>query len=314
MALTSSNPAPPTARFELKPLGPYSLAASIAFLEGFTPAAYDAGVAIDHLHFAFIADGSDDVAGVCLRSQGDSLVGELYGEADPEAAQAQVARILSLDLDGREFPTVGERDAAIGRLQARYAGLRPVCFYSPYEAAAWALISHRLRIPQAARLKARIARELGPTVNIHGETHHAFPGPSRLLMLDNYPGLFGRKIAYLRGLAEAALAGWLDAAALRARPVADALAHLKQLPGIGEFSAQLILLRGAGEPDYLPSHEPRLARAVALTYGLAGLPTDELLAQMAENWRPYRTWVSFLLRVQLEQETHEISMGGRRPR
>ena len=89
--------------------------------------------------------------------------------------RAQVARILSLDIDGRDGPRVGKRDLVMGRLQACYPGLRPVCFFSPYEAAAWALISHRIRITQAARIKARLAEELGPAVEIHGRKEHAFP-------------------------------------------------------------------------------------------------------------------------------------------
>lgn len=39
--------------------------------------------------------------------------------ADPDAVRGQVARILSLDVDGRAFPAVGERDPMIGRVQPR---------------------------------------------------------------------------------------------------------------------------------------------------------------------------------------------------
>jgi 3-methyladenine DNA glycosylase/8-oxoguanine DNA glycosylase len=101
---------------------------------------------------------------------------------------SQVARILSLDIDGRDWPRVGKRDLVMGRLQARYPGLQTVCFCSPYEAAAWALISHRIRITQAARIKARLAEELGPAVEIHGRKEHAFPGPSRLMQLETFSG------------------------------------------------------------------------------------------------------------------------------
>ncbi len=66
---------------------------------------------------------------------------------------------------------------------------------------------------------------------------------------------------------------------------------------------------GAGAPDYLPTHEPRLRRAVALAYG-TNEPTADELEALAEKWRPYRSWVSFLLRVFLEDETGEIA--GRR--
>ncbi len=86
-----------------------------------------------------------------------------------------------------------------------------------------------------------------------------------------------------------------------------ALEELERLPGIGPFSAELILLRGAGEPDYLPEHEPRLARDVAIAYGLEEPPGVGELRKLAECWRPYRTWVSLCLRAMLEEETREIS-------
>ena len=203
--------------------------------------------------------------------------------------------------------TVGEHDPVVGKLQARYPGLRPVCFYSTYEAGAWILISHRIRITQAARLKARMARELGDIVDIHGEQVHAFPAPTRLLQLESFPGLFGRKIEYLHRLAEATIAGQLDAARLRSLPQEEALEALQQLPGIGIFSAEHILLRGAGEPDYLTLNEPRLPRAVALAYHLKSKPSSQELRAISESWRPYRTWVTFLLRHMLEDETHEIA-------
>jgi len=88
---------------------------------------------------------------------------------------------------------------------------------------------------------------------------------------------------------------------------ADALADLKKLPGIGDFSAGLTLLRGANAPDAVPSAEPRLARAIALAYGLPGPATPGQILQISENWRPYRTWVTLLLRTQLEYETGEIT-------
>src|SRR5579884_4286105 len=106
----------PVASFELVPRGPYSLAASIAFLEGFAPAAYEGAAAAGHLHLAFVPDGGEGVAGVCVRERDGAVVGDVYGEAAPAAVRAQVARILSLDVDGRGFPAVGGRDPVVGRL------------------------------------------------------------------------------------------------------------------------------------------------------------------------------------------------------
>lgn len=232
-----------TGRFELYPSGPYSLSASARFLEGFTPAHYEGGT-LDGLRFAFFADGLDRqerVAGALVKSEGEKVVVETYGEAAPEVVRDQVERLLSLDTDGRGFPEVGEHDPVVGRLQERYPGLRPVLFYSPYEAAAWAIIGNRIRIVQAARIKARMARELGEPVKVCGQTQHAFPGPSRLVSLDGFPGLSGRKLEYLRALGSAALEGNLEASYLRSLPAYEAIIRLKELSGIGDFSAELIL-------------------------------------------------------------------------
>lgn len=294
--------------FEVRPVGLYSFSASVRFLEGFAPAAYEVG-GDDRLRFAFVVGGGEEVAGVLVRSEGGVVVGDVYGEADPEVVERQVARILSLDVDGSGFPAVGGRDPVVGRLQERYPGLRPVCFYSPYEAAAWAIICHRVRIVQAAKVKNRMAEELGPVVEVAGRPERAFPTPSRLAGLEGFPGLFGRKVEWLRAIGRAAVEGCLDAAYLRSLPVEEALAGLKELPGIGDFSAELILLRGAGEPDHLPVHEPRLGWAVARAYGLDEPPDPEDLGRISESWRPYRTWVSLYLRAMLEDETGEISGG-----
>jgi DNA-3-methyladenine glycosylase II len=296
--------------FELRPQGPFSLAASAAFLEGFSPAAHRAADADGHLHLAFVPDGEEAAAGACLQQPEGVVAGEVFGQADPDAVREQVTRILSLDVDGSGFPDVGRRDPVVGGLQARWPGLRPVGFFSPYEAAAWALISHRIRIVQGARIKQRMADELGQPVNVHGDVRHAFPAPARLAALEGFPGLFARKVDNLRALGEAAAVGRLDGAWLRSLPRDQALAELKKLQGIGDFSAELILLRGAGDPDHLPVHEPRLCRGAAIAYDLADPPDTEWLEQRSESWRPYRTWVVLLLRVLLETETGEI--GGTR--
>ncbi len=300
--------------FTMVPRGPFSLAASVQFLEGFTPAAYTGlrSAADTSLELAFPMEGSWQTVGVQVRQDSGDVTAEVVSPAaaGPELAaelRPQVERILSLDVDGSGFLAVGERDPVVGEIQQRYPGLRPVGFWSPYEAAAWTIIGHRIRITQAAVIKARMAERLGEPVSFAGRVVHAFPSPMRLAELDTFPGLAGRKPEWLRSLAQAALEGQLDAARLRAMPHADAMADLKKLPGIGDFSAGLILLRGAGEPDAVPGQEPRLARAVALAYRLPGPATPEQLRDISEHWRPYRTWVTLLLRIQLEYQTGEIT-------
>jgi DNA-3-methyladenine glycosylase II len=299
--------------FTMSPRGPFSLAASIQFLEGFTPSAYSGPqVADPALELAFPMEGSWQSVGVRVRQQADEVTAEVVSPPEADAGlvrdlRPQVERILSVDVDGSDFPAVGERDPVAGELQRRYPGLRPVGFWSPYEAAAWTIIGHRIRITQAAAIKARMAERLGEPVSFGDRVVHAFPSPMRLAELDTFPGLAGRKPEWLRSLAQAALDGQLDTARLRAMPHGEAMADLKKLPGIGDFSAGLILLRGASDPDAVAYSEPRLARAVALAYGLPEPASPEQLREISENWKPYRTWVTLLLRTYLEYSTGEIT-------
>jgi DNA-3-methyladenine glycosylase II len=78
--------------------------------------------------------------------------------------------------------------------------------------------------------------------------------------------------------------------------VDEALAHLKKLPGIGPFSAELILVRGVGLVDLFPSETPRLHHIMGDLYDLGPEPPLAQLEAIAELWRPYRGWAAFLFR------------------
>ena len=94
-----------------------------------------------------------------------------------------------------------------------------------------------------------------------------FPAPGVVAELEGLAGLPERKLATLRALAQAAMQGTLHGEHLRALGGDAAVEELQRLPGVGPFTAQGIVVRGAGEPDYLATAEPRMARAAALAYG-----------------------------------------------
>ncbi len=225
--------------------------------------------------------------------------GTVYGDAPAEVVQKQTARILSLDVDGRDWPAVGERDAVVGRLQRMFPGFRPVNWSNAYEAAAWCLISSRIAMRQAQGIKDRMSRELGAVVDVHGHRLWCFPGPEALIRLSAYRGLFGRKVEYLNQLGHAAMRGELDTEPLRGLPQQEALERLKRLKGIGEFGSQLIRLRALSAVDELPTAERRLLQATREAYGLTHDPDIAELATIAEGWRPYRMWVAVHLRRML---------------
>ncbi len=276
--------------------GPFSFAASTRFLEGFTPARYRGSRDDAVLRLAFPVEGTGETVGVSVRQDPDGAVlGEVAGPV-PAALLAQLARILSLDVDGSGFPAVAAADPVVDRLTVRYPGLRPVCFFSPYEAACWAVLAQRTSMVSTAAAKDDISRRYGESRQVDGVELWAFPSAQRLLAAIRELPVPDVKRERLRALAEAAMDGALDGARLRALPADDAIAAVRELPGMGPFSAELVVVRGAGAPDVFPRTEGHLHAAMAELYGLVD-PTVSRLAAVADGWTPYRSSVSVLIRA-----------------
>ena len=276
-----------------KPRG-FSLRAAADFYAGFTPGSGMAIAATDRLTLAFRLDRTFEAVAVELRETAHSLIAEVVGTGDATLLSAQVARMLGLEADGDAWHEVGRRDPIVGRLQRRFAGFFTAAKPSPYDAAVWGVVSPRMNMRAAAKLKLAICEQHGDAVELGGRVHRVFPSPRALLALPGFPGLSAVKLERLKGVARAALAGKLDAERLRAMDVEDALSELRQLPGVGPWTASHILFRGAALRDAVPTVEPRVLHGLADAYALE-TATPEMLLRLAEGWRPFRMWVCVLL-------------------
>jgi len=284
--------------FTITPRGPFSLTAAERFF-GTWEGATGTDAARDVLRVAFLVDDWSGAAGLLVRQDGDD--GDVHaeivasgGDPDPARVRAQLARVLSLDHDATGYAELGRRDSVIGRLQQQAGHLRPVLFHSPYEAACWAIVSARVQQRQAQRLRSRISEQL----QVDGVALDVWPAPERLLARDPIEGLPAAKVERLQAIARAALDGALDADALRTLAPEEAIVRLQELPGVGPFWASLIALRAVGPTDALAPGEPRMRRAAARAYDRPELERDDdAFVALAESWRPYRTWVSVLLRA-----------------
>jgi len=279
----------------IKPTGPYELRESATFGFGQRPdPSYD-GV----MRMAFCVDGLgySRPAGVEVRQDDAGVQVRVHGDADPGSVTRQVARILSLDGDGEAFAEVGRRDPVIGRLQAVAPGLRPPQFHSPYEAAAWSVLSARRPVRQMAQVRDRLAETYGTGFDLAGERWHAFPTPAALLRVTDFPGVAEVKLSRLHAVARAALDGRLDVDRLTALDPDTAVAEMRELPGIGPFYASLTVVRSLGLPDVLVVNEATALETIQRLYGLDHRPGPGEVEKLAEAWRPFRTWAAVLIRA-----------------
>ncbi len=286
--------------FTVEPRGPFSLAAQRRFVAGWPPADEVAEADDGVLRLCFALDSFEGHAGVAVSQDGDGATVRIHavGDGHEDQVRAQAARVLSLDHDGTELSTVLEGDPVLLGIHRDVGALRPVLFHSPYEAAAWSVISARIQHSQAVRVRRAISERLGWALDVDGVQMTGFPLPERLAGLDSFEGLPEEKVRRLRGVADAALDGRLDPERLRGIDADEALGELQEIRGIGPFYAGLILVRGVGVVDVLPPGvEPRLRRSVGVSYGLGGPASDEDFARISDRWRPFRTWIAVLMRA-----------------
>ncbi|MEO7655015.1 MAG: DNA-3-methyladenine glycosylase 2 family protein [Sphingomicrobium sp.] len=100
-------------------------------------------------------------------------------------------------------------------------------------------------------------------------------------------GLSRQKAGYARSLAELVLSRELDLSRL---PLDDeeAIADLTLIKGIGRWSAEIYLLFAEGRPDAFPAGDLAVQVELGRLLGHAERPSEKLVREWAERWRPHR--------------------------
>jgi DNA-3-methyladenine glycosylase II len=281
--------------FTIVPSGTYSLRESAEFGFGGRSADRYDGV----MRLAFCLDGYRSQVGVELRQDKAGVHGVVHGSnaAELPAVRDQVARVLSLDQDATGFVEVGRRDPVIAALLEVAPGLLPPVFYSPYEAAVWSVISARRPAQQMAEVRRRLSEARGRVFELAGRQLAAVPTPAQLLEINEFAGLTPEKIHRLHAIAHKTLTGYLDTERLRHIGPDATTADMQNLKGIGPFYASLITIRAVGFTDVPPADEPMLRELVTQLYRLPEPCSRETFLEIAEAWRPYRTWAAVLIRA-----------------
>ena len=107
-------------------------------------------------------------------------------------------------------------------------------------------------------------------------------------------GLSGRKIEYLRGLAEAKISGSVDFDSLGERSDAEIIAELVKLKGVGVWTVEMLLIFALGRPDILSFNDLGIRRGIMMLNGLESL-TKTQFEEYRRRYSPYGTLASLCL-------------------
>lgn len=107
-------------------------------------------------------------------------------------------------------------------------------------------------------------------------------------------GMSMRKASYIKGIGEAAISKDVDFANLHNLPDEEVIKELIRLKGVGEWTAEMLLIHSLERPDILSFKDLGIRRGLMRLYGL-----DEISKQDFEIYRerysPYATVASLYL-------------------
>lgn len=125
-----------------------------------------------------------------------------------------------------------------------------------------------------------------------------YPTPEALLALSfadlRSAGLSGQKVKYVQSVADFALANPIDRAHLDPMTDEEVVQYLLPIKGVGRWTVEMLLMFVLDRPDVFPIDDlvirQKMIRAYAdRTDGLTGRALYNVLQEIADPWRPYRT-------------------------
>lgn len=259
---------------------------AIPEIERITPVAYSRTVVM--------GGGAGTIeARLSERSDHLSLRLDLREGQDPESIVPRVRELFDLDADPAAISARLSADPDLAQLVGSAPGLRVPGAWNPFELAVRAILGQQVTVRGAATLGSRLVRAYGarlPGVG-EGDLTHLFPEPAVLTRADlSEVGLPAARAATIRGLAEAVNSGRID---LSVKTEPRALRRsLVELRGIGDWTAQYVTMRAAGDRDAFPASDLALLKAAALD---GEEPSPSALRQRAEAWRPWRAYAAMYL-------------------
>lgn len=203
---------------------------------------------------------------------------------------ARLRRVFDLASDPAALAAQFAHDPVMAALAAARPGLRVPGAWDGFELALRAVLGQQITVGAAIKLAGKLVAAHGqPLDQPDGDLTHLFPLPEAIAPADLAPlGMPRSRAATLSAVAAAALA---DPHLFEAADSLDAsVTRLREIRGVGEWTAQYIALRQLREPDAFPASDIGLIRALEKLENRAYTPA-QLLAR-AEAWRPWRAYAA----------------------
>ena len=293
----------------LKPVAPFDFPKSLEFLSDFSPTQNEQEVKSGAFIKAVQANGKTIAFEVFDKGtiENPKLQFNAYSEAKftdeiKDLVADRITFFLSLQDNLKEFYEIAKKDLYIQPAIKQFYGHKQVKFLTPFEIARWAILAQRIPMVVARKMKENIVKRVGGQIKVKGVEYHSFPEPSNLVTVSSeLPQLVPnkKKADYLLAVAEAF--SKVDERWLRLAPYCEVHDWLTDIKGIGDWSANFVMIRGLGRMEELSNVEPQLAFDVARIYaGKDEQVNNEEVCQIAEKYGKWKGYWAYYLRIYTE--------------
>src|SRR2546428_10131669 len=220
---------------------------------------------------------------------------------DPRALLFIVERVKAMFDLGADPAIIAEHLRADPLLRgplAKHPGIRTPGAWDGFELAVRAILGQQISVRAATTMAGRIATMFGSPAITGDESEWLFPTPAQLAHAAiERAGVVSARAETIRSLARRVADATITFnSSVDAR---EMVSVLKDLPGIGDWTAEYIAMRALGEPDAFPTGDLVLVR-------MAGGCAARELDRRSASWRPWRAYAVMLL-WQSARDEHDTS-------
>ena len=199
-----------------------------------------------------------------------------------------VRKLLGLDVDPRPLHRLVLAEQTLRATARALRGMRPPRFAVLFEAFANVVPFQQLSLDAGVAIVGRLVERFGEHLELGRRRFYACPTARAIattpLEALRECGLSGRKSESLRYLARAIESGALSEEEISRMSTKNALTTLTELPGIGPWSAALVLLRGLGRIDVFPPGDVGALRTLrALMRVRARAPLSRIIERFGDR-------------------------------
>jgi len=220
-------------------------------------------------------------------------------ENDVAALVRRIEVYLSVYDDLSRFYELIESDPPFVAVKRELYGYHQVKFLTPFESACWTILSQRNLLGVAQHMKRTLIQEFSAGVELDGREFWPFPGARAVVQAsaEDLTRLLRnrRRAEYIHGAAVAF--SEVDEAFLREGSYDEVSRWLRAIPGVGAWSAALIMIRSLGRMERTPFGDRSLMRIAGSVYGGGQpLPAEEV-QRLADHYGDLQGYWAHYLRV-----------------